>query len=138
MTNILDFLNIGHSLIDKLIPDANQKQQLKLQLAQLAQQGSLDELNDSYKAIVTEAASQDKWTSRARPSFMYVMYVLLLVAVPYGVWSAVHPSSAIEFSNGAAAWFRAIPDKLYDFMALGFVGYSVTRSYDKMIQVKHG
>jgi hypothetical protein len=29
-------------------------------------------------AVLAEAESPDPWTSRARPSFLYVMYVLLL------------------------------------------------------------
>ena len=35
-------------------------------------------------AIVAEANSSDPWTSRARPSFLYLIYVLLLFAVPMG------------------------------------------------------
>lgn len=132
---ILDLLTRA---VDKIFPDANQRQQTKLQLQQLAHAGELDELHRSYDAIVAEAQSADKWTSRARPSFMYVMYVMFLVSIPFGVWFAVHPESANNFSLGVKAWFQAIPSEMYTLFGVGYVGYSASRSYDKMVKLKHG
>lgn len=132
-----DLLGLVSKAVDKVFPDANQKAQVQLQLQQLAQAGELNELQRSYDAIVAEAQSADKWTSRARPSFMYVIYILLLASIPYGIWFAVHPGSANNFSIGVAAWFKSIPDILYQLFGVGYVGYSASRSYDKMNKLKH-
>ena len=65
-------------LIDKLIPDPQAREQAKLELLKLQGTQEFDTLNAQLQAIVAEANSKDPWTSRARPSFLYVMYVLLL------------------------------------------------------------
>ena len=43
------------------------------------------------QAIVAEAQSTDPWTSRARPSFLYMMYALILWAIPMGLIAAADP-----------------------------------------------
>ena len=50
----------------------------KLELLQLQGTQELAEINARLSAIVAEANSQDPWTSRARPSFLYVVYLMLL------------------------------------------------------------
>lgn len=36
----------------------------------------------------------DPWVTRARPGFLYVMYALLLGAIPVGLLAAVRPAAA--------------------------------------------
>ena len=57
--------------------------------AQQAINRYLEAIQARLSAIVTEARSPDPWTSRARPSFLYVMYVMLLWAIPMGVLAAL-------------------------------------------------
>jgi Holin of 3TMs, for gene-transfer release len=135
---LLDFLNIGSKIIDKIIPDPAQKADANLKLQQLAMSGDMAELTRSFDAIVAEAQSTDKWTSRARPSFMYVIYLMILFALPYGVWYAIHPASAMNMATGLKAWLDAIPDSLWGLFGVGYTGYSVSRSYDKGMTLKHG
>lgn len=52
------------------------------------------------KAIIAEAQSRDPWTSRARPSFMYVMYVLILFSIPRGAISVVDAAAARAIGEG--------------------------------------
>ena len=59
------------------------------------------------QAIVAEANSADPWTSRARPSFLYVMYILLLTALPMGLLSAFHPAAAKDIAAG----MKRIPER---------------------------
>jgi hypothetical protein len=131
-------IGIASKVADKFFPDAKDKEAFQLEMTKQLQAMDMAELDLSKSAIVAEATSQDKWTSRARPSFMYVIYILLLFSMPYGIWFAIHPISANNFTVGMAAWFKAIPDILYQLFGVGYVGYSASRSYDKMSALKHG
>jgi len=65
-------------LIDKIIPDPEARDRAKLELIKLEGGHELEAIKNQMSAIVAEANSHDPWTSRARPSFLYVMYALLL------------------------------------------------------------
>jgi hypothetical protein len=129
--NPLDLLSIGKSIIDKVIPDASKRAELKLELERLHQQGELKTLEVRMSAILEEARSKDKWTSRARPSFLYVMYIMILSALPMGVLYAISPETAGNIATGLKEWLHAIPDSLYALFGAGYLGYSGARSYDK-------
>ena len=124
-------LTIGSQLIDKLIPDPAAKAKATLDLLALQQQGNLKEIETQLSAILAEAQSSDPWTSRARPSFMYVMYLLLLAAIPMGVLSFINPEAATQIANGFGEWLTAIPDSLYTLFGVGYLGYTGARSWDK-------
>jgi hypothetical protein len=81
--------------------------------------------------MVAEASSQDKWTSRARPSFLYVMYIMILGSIPMGIVYTVNPVTALNIITGFKMWLQSIPDSLWALMGVGYTGYAVTRSYDK-------
>ena len=74
-------LNIGGKVLDKVLPDPEEKARAKLEMARLAQDEKFRELETSMKAIIAEAQSSDPWTSRARPSFLYVMYIMILAGI---------------------------------------------------------
>src|SRR3546814_11609337 len=69
-------------LIDKIIPDPEARDRAKLELLKLEGSQEMEAIKTRMTAIVAEAGSADPWTSRARPSFLYVMYALLLWAIP--------------------------------------------------------
>ena len=87
---ILDILNIGSKIIDKIFPDANAAEQAKLKLLELQQSGQLAQLN----ADITEQQelskrhladmSSDSWLSKnIRPLSLcalfaaYIMFALM-------------------------------------------------------------
>ena len=76
------------SIIDKIIPDKEARAKAKLELLALEGSQELKAIEARMSAIVAEAQSADPWTSRARPSFLYVMYAMILFALPMGVLSA--------------------------------------------------
>lgn len=125
---IVDLISKG---IDKAFPDPVEAAKAKVAVEQAAEQGKLAELQTQLSAIIAEANSSDPWTSRARPSFMYVMYIMLLSAIPMGVIAAISPATATAIAAGFKAWLAAIPDSLYALFGTGYVGYAVVRSYDK-------
>jgi hypothetical protein len=83
-------------------------------------------------AIVAEAQSSDPWTSRARPSFLYVMYVMILCAIPMGVLSAFDRDTAQAIGNGMTAYLNALPEPLYALFGTGYLGYTAARQWGKV------
>jgi hypothetical protein len=73
----------------------------------------------------------DVWTRRARPTFLYVMYALLLWSVPVGIIAAVRPAVAEAIAHGMAAYLAAIPEPLYALFGTGYLGYTVAREWGK-------
>ena len=117
------------SIIDKIIPDKEARAKAKLEL--LALEGS-QELKARMSAIVAEAQSADPWTSRARPSFLYVMYAMILFALPMGVLSAFDPRMAVNIGNGITAYLRGLPEELYALFGTGYLGYTAARQWGKV------
>lgn len=132
ITAIIPLIEIGAKLIDKLIPDKEAAAKAKLDLIALEQQGQLEELRTRMSAILAEAQSADPWTSRARPSFLYVVYLLLLFSLPMGFLSAVSPETATQVSAGFSQWLSALPESLTDLFTFVMLGYIGGRSWEKV------
>jgi len=131
LTAILD---VGGKLIDKLIPDPTEKAKAQFELLRLQQEGQFKEIEISMSAIIAEAKSSDPWTSRARPSFLYVMYVIILAAIPMGILSAFRSDLATLIAAGMQAWLAAVPNELWAVFGIGYTGYTVARSaWDKKV-----
>lgn len=81
--------------------------------------------------MVAEASSQDKWTSRARPAFLYVVYLFILAAFPMGIVFALLPVEAAAIVNGVKLWLAAIPESMWVLFGSGYLGYVGARTYDK-------
>ncbi|OFZ67946.1 MAG: hypothetical protein A2V79_05415 [Betaproteobacteria bacterium RBG_16_56_24] len=124
--------NIGGKLIDKLFPNPEEKAKAQLELLRLQQAGELDEMKTQLSAIIAEAQSADPWTSRARPSFLYVVYVLLLWSIPMGILTVFSPESAAKFTAGFGAWMKAIPEPVLTLFGVVMTGYVAGRSWEKV------
>ncbi|WP_228243226.1 holin family protein [Porphyrobacter sp. GA68] len=120
------------AIIDKVIPDRDARARAKLELARLEGTQELHAIEARLSAIVAEANSSDPWTTRARPSFLYVMYILLLVAIPMGVLSALSPDMASAIAGGMTAYLRGLPDELYALFGTGYLGYTAARQWGKI------
>ncbi|MDG6078596.1 hypothetical protein E3U23_05230 [Erythrobacter litoralis] len=120
------------SIIDKIIPDKEARAKAKLELIQLQSTQELKEIEARLSAIVAEAQSADPWTSRARPSFIYVMYVMLLFALPMGILSAFSPHAAQDIGAGITRYLRGLPDELYALFGTGYLGYTAARQWGKI------
>ena len=125
-------LGIGEKLIDKLIPDPEAKAKAHLDLAKMAQDGQLEEMKTQMSAIIAEAQSTDPWTSRARPSFLYVVYILLLWSIPMGILTVFKPEAAQLFTEGFKGWMNAIPEPILTLFGTVMLGYVVGRSWEKV------
>ena len=127
-------MDLGSKIIDKIWQDPAQRDQAKLELLKMQQSGELDAVKVQMSAILAEAQSADPWTSRARPSFLYVMYVMILAAIPMGILSAFNPDIAVKIADGIKAWLAAIPNELWAVFGIGYTGYTIARSaWDKKV-----
>ncbi len=120
------------SIIDKIIPDKEARDRAKLELIKLEGTQELQLIESRLSAIVAEANSSDPWTSRARPSFLYVIYILLLTALPMGVLSAFSPTTAQEIARGMNDYLGGLPEPLYALFGTGYLGYTAARQWGKV------
>jgi hypothetical protein len=77
-------------------------------------------------------AANDAWTRRAWPSFLYVMYALLLWSIPMGLVAAIDPRLAHDMTAAMAAYLAAIPEPLYALFGTGYLGYTAARQWGKV------
>src|SRR5687768_17585198 len=108
-------------LIDKVIPDPEARDRAKLELLRLETSQEVELLRARLSAIVAEAGSPDPWTSRARPGFLYVMYAMILCALPMGLMGAFSPQTASAVAVGMTAYLRGIPEPLYALFGTGYL-----------------
>ncbi len=125
-------LEVGGKIIDKIFPDKTEAEKAKAKLIELQMNGELQLAMQSFEVFIAEAKSSDPWTSRARPSFFYVMYIMILFGIPIGILSVFNPDAATGIANGMKAWLGSIPDMLWGVFGAGFSVYTVSRSvWDK-------
>lgn len=118
---------LGGELIDNLFETEEEKANAKAKLERL----DIDKYEVQLSAIVAEAQSKDPWTSRARPSFLYIIYIVILMCVfggIIGIWWPDHVTQAAMNINDLLA---AIPESLWALFGAGYLGYTGARSYDK-------
>ena len=120
------------AIIDKIIPDKDARAKAKLELLRLEGTHELRAIEARLSAIVAEAQSSDPWTSRARPSFLYVMYTMILAALPMGVLAAIDPGTATAIATGMNAYLRGLPEPLYALFGTGYLGYTAARQWGKV------
>lgn len=120
------------SLIDKIIPDKEARAWAKLELLQLEGTQELQQIQTRLSAIIADANSADPWTSRARPSFLYVIYALLLWAIPMGLIAAFRPQAALDIAAGMNAYLGGLPEPLYALFGTGYLGYTAARQWGKL------
>lgn len=128
----LGWIEAGLAILDKAIPDPIEKAEAKVRLIQAQQAGEFKELDARYGAILAEAQSTDPWTSRARPSFMYMFYLILIALVLLApVLGVFWPERMAAFFTNVGAGFNAIPEELWWTFTAGYLGYTGARTYEK-------
>jgi hypothetical protein len=77
------------------------------------------------------SAAADPWAARARPTFLYVMYAILLWSVPLGLVAALRPAAADAVVRATTAYLAGIPEPLYALFGTGYLGYTAARAWGK-------
>jgi hypothetical protein len=116
----------------RLLPeDPEAAHKARLALLEAEEGGRLAELQASLGAILAEAQSADPWTSRARPTFLYVMYVVIALAFVGGIIGVWFPHHVDLAAANIGKLLAAIPDSLWWLFGAGYLGYTGARSFDK-------
>jgi hypothetical protein len=118
-------------LVDDLFTSDEERAAAKIKLLEMEQRGELQRMKTQMSAILAEANSRDKWTSRARPGFLYVVYLFILASIPMGFLYALHPETAQAVAAGVGDWLAVIPDSMWTLFGAGYLGYTGARSFDK-------
>ena len=117
--SILDF---GSTIIDKIWPDAGEREKAKMRLAELAAKGQLAELEGGLKVMLAEM--NGNWLQRSwRPILMLV--IVAIVANNY----LLYPYLALFWDDAPQL---DLPKQLWSLMELGLGGYVVGRSAEKV------
>jgi hypothetical protein len=123
---------LADSVVKAAFPDPQDKAKADAIRSSALVQAAIAETNAGLQAIVEEAKSGDRWTSRARPSFLYVIYLMLLASIPMGVLWAFAPVAAEGIATGLQKWLAAIPDAMWQLFSIGYLGYTGGRSWEKV------
>lgn len=128
-------LKIGEKIIDNLFPNKveQEKERAAAQQALLSmtREADLAELQVTLSAILAEAQSQDPWTSRARPTFLYVIYFVILLCVTGAIIGIWWPDKVTTAATNLTMLLNGIPESLWWLFGAGYLGYSASRSFDK-------
>jgi len=126
----LGLTKLLREVFDRLKLAPEQRAQLEQALAQnrhelelLERQLSVEEVRASREAIVAETQSGDAYTRRARPTLLYIVYLVLIwnyVLVPTWQLATGQPAAPIE-----------LPEELFWLFGAGYLGYTGARSWDK-------
>ncbi|GAO55916.1 holin family protein [Novosphingobium sp. MD-1] len=119
------------SIIDRIIPDKEARDRAKLELLRLQGTQELEQIRTQMSAILAEVGSTDPWTSRARPGFLYVMYIMILWSLPMGLIAAARPEAARDIAAGITAYLNGLPEPLYALFGTGYLGYTAARQWGK-------
>lgn len=128
---ITDILSFGTKILDKVIPDPVEKAKAQAELVKAKADGRLAENEQQLKAIVMEAQSSHMLVALARPSFLYVMYIMILASIPAGLASVWAPEAMDSMLTGMQRWLAAIPTEMWALFGTGYLGYTVNREKGK-------
>lgn len=124
--------NVVGGIVDKIWPNPTELEAAKIAEMKERTADAVALLDAQNRAANAEAASSDGFTSRARPSFLYVMYILILWAIPMGIVAALSPATALAIAEGFKAWLAAIPETLWQVFGLCFTVYTGSRLIEKV------
>lgn len=136
MLGMDDLIAGGIKLVDDMWNTAFPTPEAKASAAAVQMKATADayvaQLHATQEVMLAEAQSTDKWTSRARPSFLYVVYLLLLFSLPMGILFAFRPDTAHAVITGFHEWLAALPDSITNLFMYVMLGYTGARTVEKV------
>lgn len=119
------------NLIDDLFTSDEEREKAKLAVIKAEQEGRFKEAEQQISVILAEANSKDPYTSRARPSFLYLMYFIILLTFIGGIIGIWAPNEVAQAAKNIKELLGAIPEALWWLFGAGYTGYTAGRSFDK-------
>lgn len=120
-------------VVDRVLPErvsAKEKQDLEREL-------TLEMMGQSGAAIEAEAKSEDSYVRRARPTFLYIMYLVIIfnyIFIPVTQQFALIllASGMIESNLTNALTPLQLPKEMWYLFGSGFLGYAGARTWEKI------
>jgi hypothetical protein len=131
MLELASLIPVVAKLIDKIIPDPQAREQAKLALLQAENQHALEEMKIQLSVILAEAQSPDPWVSRARPTFLYLIYSIIATEVIGSIIGIWFPDQVFQAAKNLKDLLGAIPSDLWWLFGAGYLGYTGARSFEK-------
>ena len=110
-------------LIDRFVQTPEEKAKAIIELRQLEVRELEAITAATSQAIAAEAGSGDPYVRRSRPTFLYLIYIILF-------WNFLLLPLA-QFATGQPLNPIALPTDLYYLFGAGFLGYVGARTWDK-------
>ncbi|WP_319760705.1 holin family protein [Maridesulfovibrio sp.] len=121
-------LDLGSTIIDKIWPDAGEREKAKLRLMELQNKGELADLEARVQVMLAELSGN--WLQRSwRPILM--LTIIAIVANNY----LVYPYLTLFWDKAPSL---ELPMQLWSLMELGLGGYVVGRSAEKVAKTWSG
>jgi hypothetical protein len=124
-------------VVDRVLPKKiSQEDRIKLEQEFEIELMNNDTKLESYKRdlIRAEAESEDKFVSRARPTFLYIVYIILVfnfIIVPIG--NQLITFAALFLDKSSPEFYTVeLPKDLYDLFKIVMLGYIGGRSWEKV------
>ena len=73
----------------------------------------------------------ERYIEVARPTFLYVIYSIILWSIPIGVLGAISPITAKNMVAAMTAYFAGLPEPLYTLFGAAYLGYTAARQLGK-------
>lgn len=118
-------------LIDQVLPDLATRRSAQDRLLEMRLAGELAPFHNEVTNAVTGRQRVDRWTRSARPGFLYVMYAMILFALPIGIIAAFSPATAQAIADGIIRYLSGLPEPLYTLFGTGYLGYATLRQWGK-------
>ena len=128
---ITPFIPLIGKAIDLVFPDKNEAARINAAIQQAEINGQLKFIDTQLSAIKLEAQSKHWAVALARPMFLYVMYIMILTAIPAGIFSIWYPEKIESMLAGMELWLAAIPTEMWALFGTGYLGYTVNREKGK-------
>lgn len=126
---MLQFLPLIGTVLDKILPDTNQRAEAKEALGRMALSQEGTELEGRFKVIAAEASSEHWIAAAWRPITMLTFVVIIAnnyILAPY-VNLFFEVDVVLE-----------LPPHLWDLLKIGLGGYVVGRSVEKAVKFNKG
>ena len=126
---MIQFLPLIGTVLDKILPDTNEREKAKEALGVMALSQEGKELEGRFNVIASEAKSEHWIVAAWRPITMLTF--VLIIANNY----ILAPYIALFFTVDVTL---VLPPDLWDLLKIGLGGYVVGRSTEKAVKVYKG
>lgn len=130
-------VNSVGSVLDNLFTSDDEKEKNKIAMTQITlaaaqaqkemeadlEKAYLEDAKDLRRQITTEVQSQDSYVRRARPTFNYIFYVIIIfnyIFLPIYQLISGHSVDPVD-----------LPTELWTVFGVGFIGYGYLRTVEK-------